>query len=267
MNESSGDASAMTLREHLSELRTRLTRSALGILLATIFVWNHYQKIFGILRKPYDDIHQQNPDSILALTGVTSGLALQVRIAVVGGIIISSPVWLYQLWRYVSPGLHKNERNWAYLFSGITVPLFFSGCWLGYAVLPRTLHALYSFTPKDVVNVTNIDTYISFTLHLTLFFGLGFVLPVLLVMLNFAGILSASRVWKSWRWIVVGSFVFGAIATPNGDPIGMTIIALPVMLLTIIAALVATVNDRRRDKFPTGTNQWADSEASPLDVP
>ena len=266
MTDFNGDASAMTLREHLNELRTRLVRSVCGIVLATLLVWNYYEEIFAILRKPYDDIHQQNPDSILALTGVTSGLALQMRIAIVGGIIISSPVWLYQLWRYIAPGLHKNERKWAYLFSSITVPLFFAGCWLGYAVLPRTLHALYSFTPKDVVNVTNIDTYISFTLHLTLFFGLGFVLPVLLVMLNFAGILSASRVWKSWRWIVLGSFVFGAIATPNGDPIGMTIIALPVMLLTFIAAAVATVNDRRREKTSTGTNQWDDDEASPLDV-
>ena len=260
------DASAMTLGEHIRELRVRLVRSALGILIGTAFVWNFYSQIFTFLRKPYDEIHQQYPETVLALTGVTSGLALQLRIAVTGGLILSSPIWLYQLWRFISPGLHRKERKWAYLFSGLTFPLFFAGCWLGYAVLPGTLHALYSFTPENVSNVTNIDTYISFTLHLTLFFGLGFVLPVLLMMLNFAGVLSGIRIFKSWRWIIVGSFFFGAIATPNGDPIGMTLIALPVMMLTFVAALIALVNDRRRLKREVGTNQWSDDEASPLDA-
>lgn len=248
MTNSVVEASAMTLGEHLNELRSRLVRSAIGILLMTIVTWNYYSEIFAFLRKPYDDIANQNPNSVLALTGVTSGLALQLRIAVVGGIILSSPIWLYQLWRFIAPGLHKNEKRWAYGFTFGAVPLFAAGCWLGYAILPSTLDALYSFTPANVENVTNIDSYITFTLHLTLFFGIGFVLPMLLLMLNFVGILSGVRMWKSWRWVVVGAFFFGAIATPNGDPIGMTLIALPMIALTLIAASVASINDRRRQK-------------------
>ena len=182
---------------------------------------------------------------------MTSGLALQLRIVVVGGILLSSPIWLFQIWRFVVPGLHKHERKWAYLFTFLAVPLFLAGCILGYAILPATLEALYGFTPANVSNVTNIDSYISFTLHLTLFFGIGFVIPLLLVMLNFIGLLSARRIWKSWRWIVVGSFFFGAIATPNGDPIGMTIIAIPMMGLSLIAATVATLADSRRNRGAT----------------
>ena len=241
-------------------------RSALGILLMTILTWNYYDHIFSLLRQPFDQVATADSGNILALTGVTSGLALQLRIAVVGGIILSSPIWLFQLWRFVAPGLHKRERKWAYVFTLAAVPLFITGCWLGYAILPSTLEALYSFTPENVENVTNIDSYISFTLHLTLFFGLGFVIPILFVMLNFAGILSGRTIWKSWRWVIVGAFFFGAIATPNGDPVGMTIIALPMMALAFVAASISSLNDKRRRKSELLTDRWADDEASPLDA-
>jgi len=239
------ESTSMTLGEHLNELRSRIVKCAAAILLMTGLVWSKYELVFGILREPYDSAHEQHPQTILELTGVTSGLALQLNVALIGGLIFSSPIWIYQIWRFVAPGLHRKEKKWAVLFTGIAVPMFLAGCWLGYAVLPGTLNTLFEFTPPQVSNVTNVDSYISFALHLTLFFGLGFLIPVLLLILNFFGIASGKSMLHAWRWIVVGAFFFGAIATPNGDPLGMTIIALPIMVLCFGAIGLAVLNDRR----------------------
>jgi sec-independent protein translocase protein TatC len=108
------------------------------------------------------------------------------------------------------------------------------------------LDILFEFTPSDVENVTSVESYLSFFLHLTLFFGIGFLLPLVLVTLNFAGILSGEALKSAWRWLVLGSFVFGAIATPNGDPLAMTFVALPMIALSFIAVGIALMNDRRR---------------------
>lgn len=239
------DSVGMTLGEHLNELRSRIVKCAAAILITTCLVWSQYESVFGFLRKPFDSAHQQHPETILALTGVTSGLVLQLNVALIGGLILSSPIWIYQIWRFVAPGLHRREKKWTVLFTGIAVPMFLAGCWLGYAVLPGTLNTLFEFTPPEVSNVTNVDSYISFALHLTIFFGLGFLLPVLILILNFFGVASGSAMVRGWRWIVVGSFFFGAIATPNGDPLGMTIIALPIMVLCFCAIGIAILNDRR----------------------
>jgi len=239
------ESSSMTLGEHLNELRSRIVRCALAILLTTALVWSQYEAVFSVLRKPFDAGHLEHPQTILALTGVTSGLALQLNIALIGGLILSSPIWIYQIWRFVAPGLHRKEKKWTVIFTGIAVPMFLAGCWLGYAVLPSTLNTLFAFTPPQVSNVTNVDSYISFALHLTLFFGLGFLLPVLILILNFFGVASGKTMLHGWRWIVLGSFFFGAIATPNGDPLGMSIIALPIMVLCFGAIGIALLNDRR----------------------
>ncbi len=256
----------MTLGEHLREFRTRLVRSALGVVLGTLGMWNFYPTFFSYIRAPFDHVSAHNPAAILALTGVTSGFSLQLRVSLAAGFVVSSPIWLYQLWRFIAPGLHDRERKWAYVYTFTAVPLFGAGIALAYAVMPRMLDVLYKFTPSNVTNVTSVDSYLSFFLHLTLFFGCGFLLPLILVMLNFAGILSARRILESWRWIILGSFVFGAVATPSGDPLGMTLIAIPVLVLAFVAAGIASINDRRRAKrdLTSGTNQWSDSEASPI---
>ena len=239
------ESTSMTLGEHLNELRSRIVKSSAAILLMTGVIWSKYDAVFSFIRKPFDVAHAQHPQTILALTGVTSGLALQLNVALVGGLICSSPIWIYQIWRFVAPGLHRKEKKWAFLFTGIAVPMFFAGCWLGYSVLPGTLNTLFQFTPPQVSNVTNVDSYVSFALHLTLFFGLGFLIPVLLLILNFFGVASGKTMLHSWRWIVIGAFFFGAIATPNGDPLGMSIIALPILILCFGAIGLAILNDRR----------------------
>lgn len=239
---------AMTLLEHFRELRTRLVRSALALLVGTIAVWNEFPRIFEIIREPYDSVQGLGSNAVLALTGVTSGFSLQLRVSLAVGFVVSSPIWIYQLWKFVSPGLNKNERKWAYLFTGVAVPLFICGVLLAYYVMPRMLDILFEFTPSDVSNVTSVESYLSFFLHLTLFFGIGFLLPLILVSLNFAGLLSGERLRNSWRWLILGSFVFGAVATPNGDPLAMTFVALPMIALSFIAVGIALLNDRRRER-------------------
>lgn len=239
---------AMTLLEHFRELRTRLVRSALALLVGTIAVWNKFPRIFEMIREPYDSVQGLGSNAVLALTGVTSGFSLQLRVSLAVGFVVSSPIWIYQLWKFVSPGLNKNERKWAYLFTGVAVPLFICGVLLAYYVMPRMLDILFEFTPSDVSNVTSVESYLSFFLHLTLFFGIGFLLPLILVSLNFAGLLSGERLRNSWRWLILGSFVFGAVATPNGDPLAMTFVALPMIALSFIAVGIALLNDRRRER-------------------
>jgi sec-independent protein translocase protein TatC len=237
----------MTLAEHFSELRKRLVRSALALIICTIAVWNQFSDIFALIRAPYDSVQEVGSNAILALTGVTSGFSLQLRVSLAAAFVLSSPIWICQLWKFISPGLKKNERKWAYAFTAVAVPLFASGVVLAYYVMPRMLDILFEFTPTDVENVTSVESYLSFFLHLTLFFGIGFLLPLVLVTLNFAGILSGERLKASWRWLILGSFVFGAVATPNGDPLAMTFVALPMITMSFIAVGIALVNDRRRN--------------------
>jgi len=260
----SSASSAMTLAEHLRELRNRLVKSSLAILIGTVVVWVKFPELFAIVRAPFDQLANEN--AILALTGVTSGFSLQLRLSLSAGLVLTSPIWLFQIWRFISPGLHRNEKKWAYIFAGLATPLFLSGVALSYFVMPRMLRILFEFTPAEVENVTSVDTYLSFFLQLTLFFGFGFLLPLFLVLLNFAGILTGAKIAASWRWIILGSLVFGAVATPNGDPVGMTIVAVPMILLSSIALTVALLNDKRRARKArlSGTDQWSDTEISPI---
>ena len=240
---------AMTLAEHFAELRKRLVRSALALIICTVAVWNQFSDIFAVIRAPYDSVQGLGSNAILALTGITSGFSLQLRVSLAAAFVLSSPIWIYQLWRFISPGLKRNEKKWAYAFTAVAVPLFTCGVLLAYYVMPRMLDILFEFTPSDVENVTSVESYLSFFLHLTLFFGIGFLLPLVLVSLNFAGILSGDRLKAAWRWLILGSFVFGAVATPNGDPLAMTFVALPMIAMSFIAVGIALANDRRRERF------------------
>ena len=239
---------AMTLAEHFNELRKRLVRSALAVTICTIAVWNQFADIFAVIRAPYDSVQGLGSNAVLALTGVTSGFSIQLRVSLAAAFVLSSPIWIYQLWRFISPGLKRNERKWAYSFTAVAVPLFSCGVLLAYFVMPRMLGILFEFTPSDVENVTSVENYLSFFLHLTLFFGIGFLLPLVLVTLNFAGILSGERLKGAWRWLILGSFIFGAVATPNGDPLAMTFVAVPMIAMSFFAVGIALLNDRRRER-------------------
>lgn len=269
------EAVAMPLTEHLRELRSRLFKSGLAIGVGMVFGWIYYPEIFAWLSEPFTDVIEQaranGQDVTLALTGVADPFVLQIQVSAVSGLVISSPVWLYQLWRFVTPGLHRNERRWAIGFVAIATPLFAAGVTLAYLVLPFGLEILLGFTPANVENIVSVDRYLSFFLRTILVFGIGFLAPLLIVLLNFAGILSGKRLISWWRWIIMIILVFSAVATPTGDPINLALLAGPILLLVLIAVSISLLNDRRRDRKRRSAgldfDVYGDDELSPLDDP
>ena len=276
LKEREADASAsMPLTEHLRELRSRLVKSGIAIALGMVVGWIYYDQIFAWLSAPFegavDQAKEQGRDVTLALTGVADPFVLQMQIAAVTGIVLAAPIWLYQLWRFVTPGLHKHERRWAIGFVAVATPLFFGGVVLAYLVMPIGLQVLLGFTPENVENIVAVDRYLSFFLRTVLVFGVGFLIPLLLVLLNFAGVLSGRRLLSWWRWIILIVVIFAAVATPTGDPINLLLLAGPILLLVAIAVGVSVLNDRRRARRRRSSgepdyDELGDDEASPLDL-
>ena len=244
------DSGRMSLLEHFRELRKRLVRSALSIAIFGSVGWIFYSKIVRILTKPVCDLSRaaSTPHhcGVLYIDGVLGPLNLQVSVAIVSGVILSSPIWLYQLWAFVSPALHSKEKKYSVLFIGVATPFFVAGAALAYWILPLAIKVLLGFTPTTLTNLIKFSDYLTFVLHLILVFGLAFELPVFLVALNFAGVLSGKAILKPWRVAVFGITLFSATFVPTSDPFTMGILALPLVGFYFAAGVVALLNDRRR---------------------
>jgi sec-independent protein translocase protein TatC len=261
----------MTLVEHLRELRNRLLISMAAVVFFAIVAYAFHVRITNFLEHPAlvalkKQQAKGNDVQLSIVGGVAGAFNLQLKIACIVGIICACPVWLYQIWRFVTPGLRRNERRYAVMFVGAAAPLFLVGVVFAYKVLPEGVGVLAGFTPKDTTNIIKLDQYISFVIQISLFFGLGFVLPVLVVALNAVGILSSRRLRSWWRQIIFGVFVFAAFATPTGDPFNLSLLAFPILALVFTAIGIATLNDRRkrRRNAESGYDQWDDDETSPM---
>lgn len=242
----------MPLIEHFRELRKRVVRASAGIGLGAIIGWVFYSKIVNLLTKPVCDLSHINKTShscgVLYIDGVLGPLNLQVSVAIVTGVILSSPFWLYQLWSFVAPALHDNERKYSVIFIAAATPFFFGGAALAYWILPIAIRVLLGFTPATLANLIKFGDYLSFVLHLILLFGLAFELPVFLVALNFIGIVSGKKILKPWRIAVFGITLFSATFVPTSDPFTMLLLAVPLVLFYFAAGGIAILNDRRREK-------------------
>jgi sec-independent protein translocase protein TatC len=260
----------MPLVDHLRELRRRLVVSLVAICIGTVLGWLWYDEVFALVRGPFDtvvaDARAAGRDVTLAFTGVADPFVMQLKVAGVTGVLLAAPVWLYQLWRFVTPGLRTNERRWAIGFAAVATPLFLAGAGLAYVFLPRGLDILLGFTPENIENIVSVDRYLSFFLRMLLVFGIGFLLPLLVVGLNFAGVLTARTLRSWWRWIVMGIIVFAAVATPTGDPFNLMLLALPLAALMGLAWSVCWANDRRRARHAAAEPHWGDDETSTLDA-
>jgi sec-independent protein translocase protein TatC len=263
----------MTLIEHLRELRARLIRSALAIPAGSIVAWFYYDRIFAFLVRPFFDaqnaLNEQHHIHVqLTLNGVADAFNLQIKLSLAVGALLASPIWLYQLFRFITPGMLKREKRWAGLFVLAALPLFLLGVVTAYLALPRLLHALLGFTPEGTLNLPTVDNYISLLIQLVFFFGIGFITPVLVVTLNVIGILSAQRLRSWWRWILFVSLVFAAIGNPTGDILTMFLFAIPQVLLMLIAYVICFFNDRRRAKRDqdAGFGDIPDDQVSPLNL-
>lgn len=255
----------MPLRAHLVELRNRLIVAGVAVLLAGIAGWFIYEPLISELVRPMQvaaDINEM--DLELRFASPTEAFDQRVKLSLWIGVIASSPVWIYQLWAFITPGLTKKERWYAIGFLAASVPLFLSGVWLAWLVLPNAFIFLTGLNPAEVGSLFDFSLYLGFVTRIALGFGLAFLLPVVMVALNFAGLASARGLLKGWRVAIVASFVFAAIASPTPDIIVMFTLALPIVALYWVAVGVASVNDWRRARRD-GTAGLSDDEASELD--
>lgn len=255
------------LIEHLRELRNRVIKAVLAIFAATIASFFFYDQIFELLTDPFttvvDDLaEEEGLDAQLTLTGVADAFTLQLKTCLVAGIIIASPYWLYQIWAFIVPGLHSRERRWTHVFAAIAGPLFLVGIAVGYYVLPKGLSILLDFTPADVSNLIEVSRYLSFILRMLLVFGVAFEIPLFVVLLNLAGVVTGRQLGRARAWIVLGTFVFAAVATPSTDPISMLFLAVPMTLLFMLSEGIARFIDRRRGIHDY--EAWSDDEQSEL---
>jgi sec-independent protein translocase protein TatC len=260
----------MPLMDHLRELRNRLIKAMLALLVGTAIGWIFFNPVWDFLKEPYcalpasKDLNGRSCS--LVVNGIFSSFFLRLKIAFILGLVVSSPVWLYQLWAFVAPGLYRKERRWTYVFMGASIPLFLVGTALAYITVDRGLSLFLGFVPDDVSALITVDHYLGYVLAMLLVFGLTFELPLFVIVLNMAGALSSNRIRRSQRMIIFGIFLFSAVATPSPDPFSMLALALPTVLLFEVAALLAFLNDRRRARRPDPYEGLADDEASPLDL-
>lgn len=260
---------SMTLIEHLRELRMRLFRASLGLLIGFIVGFAISKRVMDVMDNPYCQLEAaQDPDTgkcLLLQLGPADYLLLQLRISLWLGLIIACPVWLYQLWAFIAPGLHRHERRYAYAFAAVAAPLFIAGGFLAFFVVHTGLEFLLAISPDNVQTTLEVGKYFSFVTNLILIFGVAFEFPLIILMLNLVGLASAKRLLSWWRVAVFAFFAFSAIATPTPDPFGMTALAICLCLLYFAAVGVAFVNDRRRRQRQETYDGLSDDEASPLE--
>jgi sec-independent protein translocase protein TatC len=238
---------AMSLGAHLVELRNRLFWSVLFVAAGTVAGWMVFDQVFQVLQAPVKEISAaKNIDATINFGTVVGAFDTRVQVSIFLGILLASPFWLYQLWAFITPGLKKRERKYTFGFLGAAIPLFAAGVYVAWVSVPAFVIALLGFTPEGAANVINANEYMLFILRILVVFGLAFVLPVVLVMLNFAGVLSAKGILKGWRIAVMVIAVIAALATPVSDPMSMFLLMLPLIALYYLSAGIAAVNDKRR---------------------
>jgi sec-independent protein translocase protein TatC len=256
----------MTLGEHLREFRRRLFTAALAVTIASVVAGIYYDQVFEFLKRPFAEYQEANPETLISLNfgEATSALSNLISLSIFVGVVVSSPIWLYQIWAFIVPGLTRKEKRISLAFLGATVPLFLLGCALGYYILPQSLSILYGLSPPGTSNIQQVSMYFSFVTRFILVFGIGFLFPVVLVGLNAVGILPATRLIRGWRVAVVLIFVFAAVATPTADPFTMFVFAAPLTALYFAAWVVCRILDKRKERARPDWLDIDDTEASPL---
>lgn len=237
-------AARMPLGDHLREARTRVVRAAVALLIGCVVGFVFSEAILDVLRAPILEIAESR-DASLNYDTVTGAFDMRLKIALFAGVVLASPVWLYELFAYLAPGLTGREKKYTFGFLAAAVPLFAAGCIGGILMFPHMVELLTSFASADDSTVLQASYYVDFVMKVVLATGIAFVLPVFLVMLNFLGILPARTLARTWRWSVVAIVVFSALVTPAADVLSMFLIAVPMTVLFLTALLIAYLHDRR----------------------
>jgi sec-independent protein translocase protein TatC len=260
----------MPLMDHLRELRNRVVKAVAAIVAGMVAglvpqvhdpLWKFIEHPF--LQAEYAD-HLQHPQ--LVVIGVLDPFTIWLQLAFWFGLIVTCPIWLYQIWAFIAPGLYAREKKWTYAFVGTAAPLFLAGATIAYFVMSRGLKYLLALAPSGIQVLPTISNYLSYFQAMLLGFGLAFELPLALVIANKVGIISHERLRKWRRIMIFGVFVFAGIASPSPDPVTMLLLAIPCVALIEVAELIIWMTDRRRARIPSPYAGLSDDEASPLDL-
>lgn len=263
----------MPLMDHIRELRNRVVKAALALIVGMVIGFIIFNQAWHIIEHPLCSTSIRGARGChvlgtnqLVLSGPLDSFYLRVKIAFIVGLIFSSPIWLYQLWAFIAPGLYAREKRWSYIFVGSAVPLFLIGVALAYLSLGRSMHYLLGLTPSGVGNLIQVDQYISFVMAIMLAFGIAFELPLFIIMLNLAGVLTHAR-FKKWRRVMIfGVFLIAGMANPSPDPMTMLILGGACALLVEVAEVIVWMNDRRRARLhPSPYEGLADNELSSIE--
>jgi sec-independent protein translocase protein TatC len=264
----------MPLLDHLRELRNRAVKVVLALAAGMIAGFVFFTPVWRVIEHPLCSAVIRGDHGCarlgvnqLALDGPLDSFYLRVKVAVIVGVVVSSPIWLYQVWAFVAPGLYRREKRWSYIFLGSAVPLFLTGITLAYWSLGRSMHYLLGLTPSGVANIIEVDQYMSFVMTMMLAFGIAFELPLLIVLLNLAGILTHQRFRKWRRVLIFAVFVVAGVANPSPDPLTMLILGGGCVALVEAAELIAWSHDRRQARRrPDSYAALADDELSPIEL-
>jgi sec-independent protein translocase protein TatC len=246
----------MSLADHLRELRYRFIVAAIAIVIASSLAAIWYNQLYLVVMRPYliavDMLKASNPNltASTVISGVGTPIMLALQVCLVVGLIVAAPIWLYQLWAFIVPALMTNEKKYAMYFLGAAIPLFLFGVLVGYLIMPQGISVMLSFTPSSIpiTNLLEVNDFLKLQLQLMIIFGLGFLMPVVVVGINLIGLVTAVQLAKVRSYVIFGTFVFGAAATPSTDPFSMLALALPMTLLYLAAEQICRVNDRRKAK-------------------
>ena len=250
-----GVGDTMTLTEHLGELRVRIIRSALAVTIGMVLIIVFYEQVYDFLLEPYRSLCDSKPEGFcsgeLNAFSPTEGFAARLRIGMYGGIIAALPVILWQIWRFIVPALEAKEKKYAIPFVLSSVVLFTAGGALAYFTIGRALEFLIAWSGNDVNQVFAIDKYVGLFGLMIFAFGIGFLLPVLLVFLQLVGAVSPNALLRAWRYAIVIIFVLAAVITPSGDPITLMMLAGPMIGMYLIAVMIGYFVQRRRRRAAT----------------
>jgi sec-independent protein translocase protein TatC len=262
----------MPLMDHLRELRNRVVKIALVILIGAGASWAFYNRIWAFLQEPYcravTYCNKQQLGHTLIYSGVMDGFYLHLKVALIAGAIITSPIWIYQLWAFIAPGLYSREKRWTYLFVGTAVPLFGLGCFFAYLAMSRGLNFFIGMSGGGLTALFTADSYLGYWIAMIIGFGLCFEVPLVLVILNLARVITHQRFKKSRKVIIFLVFVFAGIASPSPDPLTMLLLGGTVVALVEVAEILIFFNDRRYARNHPDLNAGlADDELSPIETP
>jgi sec-independent protein translocase protein TatC len=250
----------MSLGAHLVELRKRLMYAALALVVGMVVAFIIADPVIHFITEPIRIITEKRGDDFSALNfgTVTAAFDMRMRIAFSIGLFISAPVWLWQVWAFIMPGLTRKEIRYTVGFVVAAVPLFFAGCYLGVMIKPHVIELMWSFTPDGATNFYYAQEYYDFVFKLMIVIGVSFVLPVFLVALNLAGVMSGRAILKGWRIAIIIATVFAALATPAADVVSMLMLAGILIVLFFAAAGPSLLFDRRKRKRDEATGLLPD---------